>query len=252
MKRNWTYSTIIALIGCTMFASCSFTSSSNYMGTMAGAEIGGVIGEALGWMSTSRNEGPGKAMLGSVVGTVVGAAVGNAVTKDKAVTSGRRNNTREERQDNVVYSPDYQISGGNMAYGTDNRRGNNDQRYSNERNTNMNSYRFLRLRNASYQDEDGNGKCSRNETLNIFYEITNTSNHVAEDVVLKIESLDGDKYFAVSPANTISIAAGETVRYKAKAFCKKIPSGSTATFNLTASSKYAGNTTTILQIKVGK
>ena len=72
----------IALIGCTTIASCDISSSRNYMGTMAGAEIGGVIGEAMGWMSTSRHDGPGKAMLGSIIGTVAGAAIGNAITKD--------------------------------------------------------------------------------------------------------------------------------------------------------------------------
>ena len=77
------------------------------MGTMAGAEIGGVIGEALGWMSTSRHDGPGKAMLGSIVGTVAGAAIGNALTKEKTTTVGRRDNVRDNRRYEEDFNPNY-------------------------------------------------------------------------------------------------------------------------------------------------
>jgi len=241
-------------MGSTILESCAVSSSSNYLGTMAGAEIGGVIGEALGWMSTSRHDGPGKAMLGSIIGTVAGAAIGNSLTKDRAyettvVATGRRNN----RYDNVASSPDYQISGGASSnyYGntTDNHTDNRNYRPNNR---NVDSYSFLTISKVSYQDEDGDGKFSRNETVNIIYEITNTSKRSVDDVVLKIESYDGDKYYAVSPATTITIDAGETIRYKAKAFCKSKPTGTVAKFTLSASSKYAGTVSTILQIKIDK
>ena len=249
MKRNWTYFMCIALIGCTTIASCDISSSRNYMGTMAGAEIGGVIGEAMGWMSTSRHDGPGKAMLGSIIGTVAGAAIGNAITKDntQVVRSGRRNDTRDNVRYEDDYNPGYQIGGGRNE-GYDINRQNN---YSGPM-TDDNSYSFLTISNVSYQDEDGDGKFGRNETVNIIYEVTNTSKNPVDDVVLKIESLDGDKYFAVSPSNTTKIAAGERIRYKAKAFCKSKPSGSVAKFKLSASSRYAGTISTILQIKVDK
>lgn len=246
MKRNWIYIVCITLISSTSITSCDISSSRNYMGTMAGAEIGGVIGEALGWMSTSRHDGPGKAMLGSIVGTVAGAAIGNAITKDnnQVVRSDRRNNTRNE----AGYNPGYQIGGGaNDVSGTD-RRGNNSATVANK----SDSYSFLAISNVTYQDEDGDGKFSRNETINIIYEITNTSRNSVDDVVLKIEALDGDKHFAVSPSNTVKIDSGERIRYKAKAFCKSKPSNSVAKFNLSASSRYAGSTSTILQIRMDK
>ena len=250
MKRNWIYIMCIALIGSTTIMSCDISSSRNYMGTMAGAEIGGVIGEALGWMSTSRHDGPGKAMLGTIVGTVAGAAIGNAVTKDntKVVRSGRRDDTRNNIRYEDDYNPGYQIGGGSNEGYNASRPGN----YSGPMTNRNNSYSFLTISNVSYQDEDGDGKFSRNETINIIYEVTNTSKNALDDVVLKIEALDGDKYFAVSPSNTTKIAAGERIRYKAKAFCKSKPSGSVAKFNLSASSRYGGTTSTILQVRMDK
>ena len=138
--------------------------------------------------------------------------------------------------------------------------GSGDEGYTNRDNSNYagqiqggsNSYSFLTIGNVTYQDEDGDGRINRNETINIIYEVTNTSRNAVDDVELKIEALDGDKYFAVSPSNSVKIAAGECIRYKAKAFCKSKPSKSPAQFKLSASSRYAGSTSTILQIKINK
>lgn len=251
MRRNWIYIVCIALIGSSTLMSCDISSSRNYMGTMAGAEIGGVIGEALGWMSTSRHDGPGKAMLGSIVGTVAGAAIGNAMTKDNTTrtTVGRRDNVRDNRRYEEDFNPGYQIGGGGNYDGYTNRDNNN---YAGPARGGSNSYSFLTIGNVSYQDEDGDGRISRNETINIIYEVTNTSKNAVDDVELKIETIDGDKYFAVSPSTSVKIAAGECIRYKAKAFCKSRPSKSPAQFKLLASSRYAGTTSTILQIRVNK
>ncbi|MBO4564794.1 MAG: hypothetical protein J5720_05115 [Bacteroidaceae bacterium] len=251
MKRNWIYIVCIALLGSSTMLSCDISSSRNYMGTMAGAEIGGVIGEALGWMSTSRHEGPGKAMLGTIVGTVAGAAIGNAITKDnqtQTVRVGRRDNVRDNVRYEEDYNPGYQIGGGSNYDGYTNRQNN----YAGPSYGGSNSYSFLTISNVTYQDEDGDGRINRNETINIIYEVTNTSKNPVDDVELKIEALDGDKYFAVSPSNTAKIAAGECIRYKAKAFCKSIPSKSPTQFKLSASSRYAGSTSTILQIRMNK
>lgn len=252
MKRNWIYIVCLALIGSSAVMSCDISSSRNYMGTMAGAEIGGVIGEALGWMSTSRHEGPGKAMLGTIVGTVAGAAIGNAITKDsnnnRVVSSGRRDNVRSNNRYQEDFNPGYQIGGGGNE-GYTNRDNSN---YAGQIQGGSNSYSFLTIGNVTYQDEDGDGRINRNETINIIYEVTNTSRNAVDDVELKIEALDGDKYFAVSPSNSVKIAAGECIRYKAKAFCKSKPSKSPAQFKLSASSRYAGSTSTILQIKINK
>ena len=247
MRRHWIYIVCIALVGSSTLLSCDISSSRNYMGTMAGAEIGGVIGEALGWMSTSRHDGPGKAMLGSIVGTVAGAAIGNALTKEKTTTVGRRDNVRDNRRYEEDFNPGYQIGGGgNEGYI------NQNSNYAGSARGNNGSYSFLTISNVSYQDEDGDGRISRNETINIIYEVTNTSRNAVDDVELKIESLDGDKYFAVSPSNSVKIAAGECIHYKAKAFCKSRPSKSPAQFKLIGSSRYAGTTSTILQIRVDK
>ena len=226
----------------TLLTSCDISSSRNYMGTMAGAEIGGVIGEALGWMSTDRHDGPGKAMLGSVIGTIAGAAIGNAITKDKTETV-----TTSARRDDDLYAGQptqggYQTGGG---YG-------GNYNYGNEpTNRQGNSYSNLSIAGITYQDEDGDGRFSRNETINIIYEVTNHS-RTACTVELKVEALTDARSFVLSPSNTVKIGPQETIRYKAKAFCKNRISAGTSTFKLIANSSTAGNASAQLQIRMSK
>lgn len=240
MRRTWVYIVSAAMLSSTLLTSCDISSSRNYMGTMAGAEIGGVIGEALGWMSTDRHDGPGKAMLGSVIGTVAGAAIGNALTKDRneqQVATARRDDIyRGDNQANGGYQTEggYQVNGGYQANGGYN------QSYSN-----------LSIAGVTYQDEDGDGRFSRNETLNIIYEVTNHSS-VPATVELKVETMNDSKNFVLSPANNVKIGPHETIRYKAKVFCKGRTSASSVKFRLLASSATAGNASAELQIRMSK
>ena len=258
MKKTWIYITGMVLACSTIFTSCDISSSRNYLGTMAGAEIGGVVGEALGWMSTSRHDGPGKAMLGSVIGTVAGAAIGNSITKDRTqpteVRVGR-GDKRKRAQEQAYGGADYQTGGGYSDYGNDR---NYTGRYQSEGyhpsygGTVGKQYSPLNISNLTYQDEDGDGRFSRNETVNIIYEVTNTSNHRCDNVLLKVEALESERAFALSPANTVSIAPHETIRYKAKAFCKSRPSSNVARFTVSAGNDMFGFTTSQLQIKMWK
>lgn len=260
MKKTWIYIACMAFVASTMFTSCDISSSRNYLGTMAGAEIGGVVGEALGWMSTSRHDGPGKAMLGSVIGTVAGAAIGNSLTKDRPeqteVRVGRgskRSRSREQQYGGV----DYQTGGGYSDY--DNR-SNYDSHsnyggqsyYGGQSFDRNNAYSPLLISNLTYQDEDGDGRFSRNETVNIIYEVTNTSAYRCDNVKLKVETVESERSFALSPANTVSIAPHETIRYKAKAFCKSRPSKNVARFTVSAGNDMIGFSTSQLQIKMWK
>ena len=261
MKNTWINIASIALITCISLNSCDFTSSRNYMGTMAGAEIGGVVGEALGWMSTDRHDGPGKAMLGSVIGTVAGAMIGNTLTKDRPVydeapiyndnysyNEPQRNNYNRDNY-NRNYNDDYQISGG---YNDDNSRRKSKYDKRNPQSYQYDNYSSLIIKNVYFQDEDGDGRISRNETVNIIYEVTNTSKVRYNDVVLKVETINNERNFALSPATTVDIAPGETLRYKAKAFCKSRPTANIAEFRVSANSPKAGYTSSELQIRMNK
>ena len=59
MKKIYVYAMSTALLAGSMLSSCTYGSYESYLGTMAGGEIGGIIGESIGWMSTSRHSGPG-------------------------------------------------------------------------------------------------------------------------------------------------------------------------------------------------
>ena len=259
MKKTCIYITGMAIMASTMLAGCDISSSRNYLGTMAGAEIGGVVGEALGWMSTSRHDGPGKAMLGSVIGTVAGAAIGNSITKDHKeqpeVRVGRSNRDYNGVSTYGRSDVDYQTGGGYSDY--------NDRNYGNDRNYNGGipadrlraggrTYSPLTIAGLTYQDEDGDGRISRNETINIIYEVTNTSSQRCDGVELRVDAVGNEKAFALSPATTISMAPHETIRYKAKAFCKSRTSSSTVTFTVSAGNQTLGFTTDQMSVRMLK
>ena len=273
MKISWINLSLSALLVSTAVSSCSYTSSGNYLGTMAGAEIGGVVGEALGWMSTDRHSGPGRAMMGSIIGTVAGAAIGNSLTKDRAreypeeVNIGRRNDRKYNSQGNDI---GYQTGGGydnsgreRDSYGDYGSYGNRNDNNSNGNRSdygsygNRNGFSFstsdLAISHVTFEDEDGDGRISRNETINIIYEISNKGHRTYDDVVLKVDVEENEvRRFALSPSTTVSIAPGKSVRYKAKAFCKSKPTDGNVIFRVSASSMTGGNTSADLQIRMSK
>lgn len=235
MKTGSAYVLGVMLIGSMSLTGCDITSSRNYLGTMAGAEIGGVIGEALGWMSTDRHDGPGKAMLGSIVGTVAGAAIGNYVTKDKdndknkdEYDYGNRNELSKAYGYEDGYNVGYQTGGGSDLS------------------------KSMSISNVQYQDEDGDGRFSRNETVNVIFEVRNDSRMTLRDVELKVEAVNNTKCFVFSPASVVTIQAGETIRYKAKVFCKSKPLDSTTVFKVSANSKSGDKAFSELQIRMNK
>lgn len=251
MKNTWMHIATLALLASSTLTGCDVSSSRTYLGTMAGAEIGGVVGEALGWMSTDRHSGPGKAMLGSVIGTVAGAAIGNAVAREhesNTVRVGRSNKKEKRGRDDYEYNHrnnnyDYTDQGYQTGGGYYDQPATGNGYYTSS---------DLVISNLNYQDEDGDGRFSRNETVNIIYEVKNTGRRRVDDVVLKVEAEDNSRCFALSPSTTVSIGPGEAVRYKAKAFCKSKPSASVARFKVSATSNTAGNAFDMLQIKMNK
>lgn len=207
--------------------SCSSTSTQGYLGTMAGAEIGGTIGEAIGWLSTSRHDGPGKAMLGSVIGTVAGAVVGNQVAanaeKRKSQSAGGGNDSRQ-RQEEDWGNAGYQTGGGYQRGGTTAE----PQRTGG-----------LSIQHAQYQDEDGDGRFSRYETLNVIYEVRNETAQ-AVSARLSLDSQEQDKCLVFSPATEVTIQPYKAIRYKAKVFMKNQVKESQVSLLMCAESDAAG------------
>jgi len=251
-------SSLAALFLLSSITSCETMDSRSYLGTMAGAEIGGTIGEALGWMSTSRHDGPGKAMLGSIIGTVAGAAIGNVLTSPKSKKEAKAKRYDEYSDYNDYSSQrredynDYQTGGGYDSY---NNNYNSSRQTKKNRKDQDNSYAYnngmLTISKVSYQDEDGDGRISRYETVNVIYEVTNHGQSSA-NVVLSVDDPENGRHFAFSPSNSVDMRPGETVRYKAKIFCKSKPSSGYANVRVYARSQTAGAASSSVRIPYQK
>ena len=211
MKKSITLTAIAA--AAILLSACSSTSPNAYLGMMAGAEIGGTLGEAIGLMSTNRHDGPGKAMLGSVIGTVAGAAIGYelAQSADQANAAERSTATAATPSAPAV-SP-------------------------------------LTISNITYQDEDGDGKIARYETINIIYEVTNGAGQ-ALDTQLAIDAPQAADDVACSPTTDTTIEPGKTIRYKAKAFLKSVPQGKSLDIRVAATPQGGPPVTATLAIPV--
>lgn len=210
--------TNFTILGLLVSSCSSMDNRDTYLGTMAGADIGGTIGEAIGWILTDRNEGPGKAMAGSILGTVAGAVIGNQIGSKKAQKPKKRKKG-EMIDDDTWYNssnPTYQISGGE-----------NNESFS-DNNNKSNSYSFNteycpQIGKITYQDENGDGEISAYETINVIFEVTNHSSRT-RDVDLNVcEDLSKNTKpsLVCSPTTTTTLAAGEAIRYKAKVFLKR-------------------------------
>lgn len=241
MKKIAYFLSAVLLTG--SLSSCTDMSTRSYLGTMAGAEIGGTIGEAIGWMSTSRHQGPGKAMLGSVIGTVAGAAIGYTIATPKNKTTKSYDDSGYESQSN------YQTGGGyDYDSGYTNRASERETR--SRRGVSYNNYGSqLSIRNLTYQDEDGDAHFGRYETVNVIYEVRNNGTMPA-NVELVIDDPTHPNNFAFSPTNVVTIQPGQTIRYKAKAFCKSRPKSRTCDIIAYANSTTHGNASAQMRIKV--
>ncbi len=242
MKKIFVYAISSALLIATTLSSCTYSGYESYLGTMAGAEIGGIIGESIGWMNTSRHSGPGNAMLGGIIGTVAGAAIGNAIGNEasesrKAKEREYRRN-RKQRHENQRYqdnSSDSYSYGGASGYQIE---GGRD--YTKEASS-------LVISNLKYEDENGDGLISKYETINIIYEVTNTTNRDVEARL--ITGNNSNHNFEFSPETTTTIAPGKTIRYKAKVFCKSVPKDTYSDIPVFVSSNQAGNAQQSIRIK---
>ena len=201
---------LAAAVGLSSLCGCSSSSPNAYLGMMAGAEIGGTLGEAIGFMSTNRHDGPGKALLGGVVGTVAGAAIGYSIANeaDEQAAAKRRAQTAATTTTTTTTTTDAS--------------------------TLWEDESPLVISSLTYEDEDGDGKFARYETINIIYEVSNNS-QAKMSVELAVSCPDFPDDIVLSPSNVTDIEAGRTIRYKAKAFMKGKVNASAAYLTASAS-----------------
>ena len=211
--------TLATAVGLSSLTGCSSSSPNSYLGMMAGAEIGGTLGEAIGFMSTNRHDGPGKALLGGVVGTVAGAAIGYSIANEADEQAAAK------RRAQAAATPTT----------------------TTDASTIWEDESPLVISSLTYEDEDGDGKFARYETINIIYEVSNNSN-ADMTVELAVSCPDFPEDIVLSPSNVTDIEAGRTIRYKAKAFMKGKVSASAAYITASASPSEGSPVTASLRI----
>lgn len=241
-----------------LLASCSYGNYAAYNGAMVGATIGDGIGGFLGWTASGRDK-MGGVMLGRALGTAAGAVIGYNAAKPK---DGKKSAESASGKDDYyldtdtynrryegggqTYTPDYQTSGGysddyaqSDSYGDTYKPGSTKKRFA---------LGDLEISNLSYEDENGDGRISKNETCNIVYKVSNTSAD-AFDVVLAVEDMDNTGAYAISPETKVRLEGHKTIRYTAKVYCKKSVSGAAARFRVSVASENHGSASDMIKIK---
>lgn len=234
--------TVITILLAATLTGCSYTTSGEYLGVMTGAAIGGDLGETIGWISSGHRNHGGGALLGRVVGTTAGAIIGHAVTKPK--------DKGKNGQDYDEDLTSYQTSGGYAAPKDEYMRPVEGKRkYSGNNDKRKYTVGDLTIQSVSFEDENGDGRFSKHEICNIVYEVSNIGSSPI-DVDLYITESGNGNCFEVSPKTRACIAAHKTIRYRAKAYCKRIPASSSVTFNVFATSRNNGSASDLIRIKM--
>ena len=251
MRKFQIYALSAAIVCGSVFSGCTYSGYESYAGTMVGAQIGSVIGESIGWLSTSRHGGPGTAMLGSVIGTVAGAAIGNAIGNEAAEA---RREERAERKRRRMEAYSKKASRQHANVGRDEANDSYDfggfqTEGGRDANIASSGSSALVISNLHYEDEDGDGKMGKYETVNVIYEIYNP-NAFAVDANLITGDKNADLEF--SPITNTRIEAGKSIRYKAKVFCKKVPDGAYTEIPLVVSGEGIETSSTSIRIRNGK
>lgn len=154
----------------------------------AGASIGGVVGSIVG----DRAGGWQGSQFGALVGTVAGAAIGNAVTtprQEKVVV--------EEKYPKQVPVESYYAPSG------------------------------LRITNIRFIDDNRNHTIDAEETCKLVFDIVNSGDVSAYNIMPVIEEMTQMKNLTISPSAQISyLPQGDRVRYTATiAAGKRLKSG---------------------------
>lgn len=233
-------SLLALLLAATTLASCSYNSPGTYMGAITGATIGDGVGGALGLIASDRHNKFEGMLLGRAVGTAAGAIIGYNAAK----------NAEESKNSNVAEDYDVEYSGG---YNSRNSNYQISGGYSNSYSYNSSKKRYatndIEISDISFQDENGDGKFSRDELCYIVYYVSNTSSRDI-DLTLFVTDEDNSKCFAISPETNIRIGAHKKIKYTAKVYCKRYPAGSSATFRVNATTENNGSDSDVIRIRM--
>lgn len=245
MKKNL----IILVVATTIFASCGTYTGS---GAANGAYFGSLLGSAIGGIHNGYHGSNVGTILGMAGGAIVGAAVGSAADKQRTedlyqyrAEKERLAANREARRNTYGSSksavPDLRIEEQNNDDSGFNENNNADDRVDIDfGNGNDNEYSYqdlnskdakLQIRNARFEDSNGNNVLSRGEQCDIVFEIYNSGSAVAYNVEPTVREVTGNKHILVSPSILVeSLAAHKGVRYTARVVADRLLKNGTAKF----------------------
>jgi len=205
--------------------SCTPTQQGAYVGAVSGGMMGGALG---GIMGGHRGHDVGH-ILGSMAGAVVGATVAsenerrNSMAYEEGYSDGynRGRNSSSRRYNQRSYSSRRNID---QSYSSQSSRSDGGQtsRFgtirgsvsSSDASTNTVAASPFVLRNLRFVDEGKNQIINSNESGQIIFELTNTSDSTLLDVVPFVCEVSGNEHINMSPSTRIaSVKSGETVRY---------------------------------------
>jgi hypothetical protein len=235
MKKTNAFLLSLAILLSGTTTSCY--NSTSYMGTIAGAQLGSTIGSAVGWLGGAGSRGNGAA-IGTLVGTVGGAAVGAAIANKAA----KRARSTESIDPQYGYGSNEWKSETSRVYGK------NDYRHIYHGNATNSS---LYISNLTFQDENGDGKLNKEETIVVSYTVQNTGTSAAQ-VELAVIEPNYYKDLEISKPNVVTIAPNETMRYKSKVYCKHNLSKKTIELQAHARSQEAGDVYEVLRVNCAK
>lgn len=218
---------VFSLIAAASILISSCTSYSQAAAGLAGASIGSRLGRDVGYLTGGWRFGGSSAALGSLIGAGVGAALGvgihNGIEQNRERRTMDRARDRQDRLDRTTKGNDYdyQIGGGsNGGYAP-------QDSYQQEGYANTTvSNAYVSVSPLTYMDGDGDGYISKNEAVEVEAYITNTSGRDLQDVTISLEGPDS-RYVTVSSPITITLRAGQKIRYTGRIYCQRAKSNRT-------------------------
>lgn len=238
MKKTNVFLLSLAILMSGTATSCY--NSTSYMGTIAGAELGSSIGGAIGWLGGSggRGRADGSA-IGTIIGTVGGAAIGAAIANK---SQKPRTEYMGVDANQYAFGSDEWKRESSRVYGENDVKSSRDGYASNSK---------LYISNLSFQDENGDGKLNKEETIIVSFTVQNMESKSYE---VELFLLEPNYYrdLEISQPKIVSIAPNEMVRYKAKVYCKHNLKGKTLNLQAHVRSQEIGDIYEVLNVKCVK
>ena len=233
----------ICLCSAVLFSGCTTTESGMHNGAM----FGSIIGSAIGGLSGGPRGSDIGTLAGMAGGAIVGAAIGHAneeaeMEKYREYKAQRRESMSQQRYDDsygyndgyaygnhsrsdyaegsrsddiIEFGPDDGMNSG-LAGRQVTSVGEHSSRITKGATMRRADASSLQIRNARFEDSNGDGVLSRGEEARMVFEIVNTSPVTVCNVQPIVTELTGNRHIFISQNVLIeSIAAGKGIRYTA-------------------------------------